>query len=424
MTSTTTALVLKQPAKADLLYELAQEGVDIILCKSSKRPLTDWTPATLDQLLAHDGLYGVLHPTQRLACVDIDHGSPWAIVQLLKDLEVPYALERTPRPGWHIWIFCDLPFGKLDFNYCGIIGELRTSDCYTVTYRLHLLVELLDSSRKAPLISFFHHLLNSRQPLAVKIPRHANPKTKRRQRKKSQKPAQNQRWKGSGRNNRLSAGIFAALKKREPLDRHIRKAQLDGLPQAEIDSTVTKKYRQRARDVTRREQTLRDNLRRHPLPKTRSDCKRLDVLRQLIDFASHSGLACPKRPTIARNLGCTVRTVTRHTKTLQENGNINKVGTVIAAIHRASGWEPRVNLWSIATHTVKCHTKAFSAFAGWVIRALDSMPASLRLSLSPLLAPRPPPSSLTTTIFAELDPLVAAGPTTQPVASFDRVGVR
>ena len=300
MQSHTKALFLDQPAEANLLYELTQEGVDIVLCKPSKRPLTDWTPVTLDQLLAHDGLYGVLHPTTRIACIDIDYGSPWAIVQLLEDLEIPYVLERTPRPGWHIWIFCDRSFGKLDFNYYGTIGELRTSNCYTVIYRLHLLVELLDSSRKAPPNSFFHHLLNSREPLTVKLPRYANPKTKRRKRKKSQKPAQSQRWQGTGRNNRLSAGIYAALKKCEPLDRHIRKAQLHGLPQAEIESTVDKKYRQRVRDIARREQTLRDNLRQHSLPEARSDCKIVDVLRQLIDFALHSGLACPKRATIAQ----------------------------------------------------------------------------------------------------------------------------
>ena len=400
MLSDTTEVILEKTREANSLPELKELGIDIVLCKPSKGPLTDWTPATLDQLLAHDGLYSILHPTEHIACIDVDYGELWPIVQLLDDLEVPYVLEQTPRPGWHIWLFCARAMGTHDFNYCGAQGEIRTSDCYTVIYQPHLLVELLDSSRKAPPIAFFQMLLGERKSLPIKLPKRDRPKTarKRRRRKNSRTPVQKGRWRGTGRNNRLSAGIYASLKKRQPLDRHVRKAQLEGLPQQEIDVTVRKKHRQRARDLARREQALRENLRQHPLPKTRSDCKIVKVLRKLIDFALDSGLASPKRDTVAQTLNCCVTTISRHTKTLQENGNIAAVGVVVAAIHPSSGWEYRTNLWAIAAHTIKCHTKALFAFSRWVVRASDRMPVFLHSALSPLLVLRAPPA-VATSVF-------------------------
>ena len=260
-----------------------------------------------------------MHPAKRIACIDIDDGAPWPITRLLDDLEVPYALEPTPRPGWHIWLFCARPMGKLDFTYGDIKGELRTGGCYTIIYQPHLLVELLDSSRKSPPINFFPNLYSGQRAPPLTAPKAVRPKRARPnpKRKKQQAPVQNRRWRGSGRNNRLSSGLYASLKRRQPLGRHIRKAQLEGLPQAEIDATVAKKKRQRVRDIARREQALQEILRQHPLPEARSDCKLKAVLRALIDFGLDSGFASPKRETVAQIAKCCVTTVSRHTNQAQ-----------------------------------------------------------------------------------------------------------
>ena len=74
-----------------------------------------------------------------------------------------------------------------------------------------------------------------------------------------------------------------------------------------------------------------------------------------------------------------------------EDGNISQAGVVVAATHPTSGWEYRINLWAIAVHTLKCHTKALFAFSGWIVRASERLPAFLASALSPLLSSRAPP---------------------------------
>ena len=353
MLSDTTEIIRERPSETNFLCELKGIGVELILCEPSKRPVTDGTLATREQLLAHDGLHGLLHPAKRIACFDIVDGAPWPITQPRTDLQVPYSLEPPPRPGWHFWRFRAPPMGKLDFTYGDINGEPRTGGFYTIMYEPHLLAELLDSSRKSPPINFFPDFCGSQGPTRLNAPKPAWPKRARPKQKRKENsgaPLQNRKWRGSGRNHRLSSGLYASLKKRQPLGRHIRKAQLEGLPQAETDATLANKKRQRVRGIARRGQDLQENLRRRPLTDARSDCKLKAVLRALIDFGLDSGLASPKRETVAQIAKCCVTTVGRHTKTRQANGNITQAGVVVAAVHPTSGWEYRNNLWAIAAN--------------------------------------------------------------------------
>ena len=369
--------------------------MDIILCRENKKPLTDWAPATSKEIAAHGSLYAVLHPTNKLACIDIDEEKPWvlwAIEEELKEIRVPYELEKTPRPGWHIWLFCSHDIGRIVVHYLGTKLDIRTGNCYTIIRRPELLTRLLDSSREPPPMSFFHHLISSDQPLNYPLPARAG-KTRY---KKNHRRNTAKIWNNTGRNNKLSAGLYFALKMGNSTARHIRKALLDGLPADETNDTLEKKKQQRGRDIARREATLLQIEREKPLPRTRSHSLLKPVLRTLIDLGLHSGLCCAKRQTIASKLGCCIATVTRHTNRLMKLGYIAKIAKLDARVNRCSGWIYRTNIWAVIIHTRNCHTKALARLWAWKWRPAAALLPDFARRLLRAIPPRSPPPPTTT----------------------------
>ena len=389
---------IKDQDKRLFFRELFANKVSLITCNPSKRPTQDWTPATLKQFLAHDGYNAILHPSGGIGCIDIDHGQPWFITQMMEDLDVDYALEGTPRGGWHIWFFCHRPIGIRHFDYYGVRGEIRTSDGYTIFYDRHIIVELLDSDRKPAPMSLLHHLINSSQALTVQARPQRKPGGKRQQSRKgaeSGPQTHHNYWHQTGRNNRLSAGLYFALKSGQSTARHTRIALMRGLSAEEVDYTLAKKKRQRTRDIARREAILAEIFKEKPLPRQRKHCLLEDVLRGIIDLALHSGLCCAKRATIGGMAKCCERTVTRHTNTLQQLGLIAKISRLVAGRHPDSNFEYRTNIWVILLHTRKCRTQALVYFSVWLTRSGDALlPVFARRILS-WLSPRAPPTRST-----------------------------
>ena len=420
-----TAAQTKDQDKRLFFRELFANKVSLITCKPSKRPTKDWTPATLKQFLAHDEYNAILHPSGGIGCIDIDHGQPWFITQMMKELDVDYALERTPRGGWHIWFFCHHPIGIVHFDTHGVQGEIRTGDGYTIVYEPHIIAELLDSDRKPAPMSLLHHLIDSSQSLTVPAPAQARPPRKpggqRKQptsRTESGPESNHNYWHQSGRNNQLSAGLYFALKNGQSIARHTRLALMRGLPAEEVAYTVAKKKRQRARDIARREAILEEIVTKYLLPRRRKHCRLRDVLRAIIDFALHSGLCCAKRATIAGMVKCCERTVTRHTNTLQQLGLIAKISRLVAGRHPESNFEYRTNIWAILLHTRKCRTKALEYFSMWFTRPGDALlPVFARRILS-WLCPRAPPTPSTLPATATTNEAIDAS---RQLAIFDCV---
>ena len=143
-----TAEQIKEQDRKLFFRDLSANKVDLITCRPSKGPTKDWTPATLKQFLAHNGPYAILHPSGGIGCIDIDHGLPWSITQMMEDYDVDHVLERTPRGGWHIWFFCHDPIGIEKLDYHGVRGEIRTSNGYTILYDHYIIIELMDSNRR------------------------------------------------------------------------------------------------------------------------------------------------------------------------------------------------------------------------------------------------------------------------------------
>ena len=393
---------IKDQDKRLFFRELFANKVSLITCKSSKRPTKDWTPATLKQFLAHDGYNAILHPSGGIGCIDIDQGQPWFITQMMEDLDVDYALEGTPRGGWHIWFFCHRPIGIRHFDHHGVRGEIRTSDGYTIFYDRHIIVELLDSDRKPAPMSLLHHLIDSSQALTVPAPAQARPPRKQggkrkqpRSRTESGPQSNHNYWHHTGRNNQLSAGLYFALKSGQSIARHTRLALMRGLPAEEVAYTVAKKKRQRARDIAQREATVQEIVKKCPLPRQRKHSLRASVLRAIIDLALHSGLCCAKRATIAGMVKCSERTVTRHTNTLQQLGTIARISRLVAGRHPDSNFEYRTNIWAILLHTRKCRTKALEHFSMWFTRSGDALLPAFARRIVRWLSPRAPPPSTT-----------------------------
>ena len=360
-----TAAQIKDQDKRLFFRELFANKVSLITCAPSKRPTQDWTPATLKQFLAHDGHNAILHPSGGIGCIDIDHGQPWFITQMMEDFDVDYALEGTPRGGWHIWFFCHRPIGIVHFDHQGVRGEIRTSDGYTIFYDRHIIAELLDSDRKPAPMSLLHHLLDSSQALTVPaVHAQACPPRKQSGKRRESGPETNHNYRHHrGRNNQLSAGLYFALKSGQSTARHTRLALMRGLPVEEVEYTLAKKQRQRARDISRREAILGEIIRKYPLPRQRKHSRLEDVLRGIIDLGLHSGLCCAKRETIGGMVKCCERTVTRHTNFLQQLGLIAKISRLVAGKHPDSNFEYRTNIWAIQLHTRKCRTKALEHFS-------------------------------------------------------------
>ena len=417
---------IKDQDKRLFFRELFANKVSLITCKSSKRPTQDWTPATLKQFLAHDGYNAILHPSGGIGCIDIDHGQPWFITQMMEDLDVDYVLEGTPRGGWHIWFFCHHPIGIRHFDHHGVRGEIRTSDGYTIFYEGHIIAELLDSDRKPAPMSLLHHLIDSSQALTVPaVSAQARPPRKRSGKRTQSKkgreygPQSNHNyWHHTGRNNQLSAGLYSALKSGQSTARHTRLALMRGLPAEEVDYTLAKKKRQRTRDTARREAILAEIFKEKPLQRQRKHCLRDSVLRAIIDLALHSGLCCAKRATIGGMAKCCERTITRHTNTLQQLGLIAKISRLVAGRHPDSNFEYRTNIWAILLHTRKCRTKALVYFSMWFTRTGDALlPVFARRILS-WLSPRAPPTSTTSPATA---PTAVAADASRQLALFDCV---
>lgn len=390
---------IKDRDKRLFFRELFASDVNLITCNPSKRPTTDWTPATLQQFLAHDSLYAILHPSGGIGCIDIDVGQPWHIVQMMKEFNVDYALEGTPRGGWHIWFFCHRPIGIVHFDYHGVRGEIRTSDGYTIFYDPHIIAELLDSDRKAAPMGLLHHLIDSSQSLTTSAPAQVRPPRKqggKRKKPKSRRESGPQTihncWHHTGRNNRLSAGLYFALKSGQSTARHTRIALMRGLPAEEVEYTVAKKQRQRARDIAYRETIFSEIIKEKPLPRQRKHSQLQNVLRAIIDLALHSGLCCAKRDTIAHIIKCCNRTITRHTNTLQQHGHIARISRLIAGRHPDTNFEYRTNIWAILLHTEKCHTKALQYFSTWITRPCDALLPVFARRVLRRLSSRPPPA--------------------------------
>lgn len=421
-----TAEQIKEQEKRLFFRELSANKVNLITCKPSKHPTQDWTPATLKQFLAHDGYNAILHPSGGIGCIDIDRGHPWSITQMMEDLDIDHALEGTPRGGWHIWFFCQRPIGIRHFDYGGVRGEIRTSAGYTILYEPHIIIELLDSGRRAAPMSLLHHLLNSSQALTVPAPAAIRPsgagggKRKQSRKRKDSGPQSNHNyWPGTGRNNQLSRGLYFALKSGQPTARHARIALMRGLPADEVEYTVEKKKRQRTRDIARREAILSEICKEKPLPRRRKHCRLLDVLRGIIDLGLHSGLCCAKRETLGGIAKCCERTITRHTKTLQQLGLIAKISRLVAGRHPGSNFEYRTNIWAILLHTRKCRAKALEYFSSWITRPGDALlPCFARRILS-WLSPRAPPTS-TTSVLVATDVATTAS---RQLAFFDGVAI-
>ena len=192
-----------------------------------------------------------------------------------------------------------------------------------------------------------------------------------------------------------------------------------GLPADEVKYTLDKKKRQRVRDIARREAILEEIVTKYRLPRRRKHCRMLDVLRAIIDLALHSGLCCAKRVTIGGMIGCSVRTITRHTKTLQRLDIIAKISRLVAGRHSASNFEYRTNIWAIQLHTEKCRTKARGYFFRWFTRPGDAdLPSFARRVLS-WLSPRGPPTTSTLPVPIPTDVDAAAS---YQLAFFDVVG--
>ena len=379
---------------ATIIEFINRHKMKIIRCLENKRPLVDWTPATVAQIQAHNERFAALHPTNRLACIDIDIGPPWAIINFFETNGIPYVLEKTPRPGWHIWHFTDRPIGNKKFAAFGMTGELRTSDCYTCFYEDQKIERLFDTNRDGVPLSLYHRLLHTWQPLYIDYPDHQPAKPKRRTKKQKalrraqdQHPIDPQAYRRRGRNNRLSAGLYFSLKTGASPDRHLRKALMDGLPHLQTYRTLDKKRTQRARDITRRDHTLRRILIEKPLPRYNSQCLIQKVLRAIIDLGLHSGLSCAKRQTIASMVGCCVRTITRHTNTLMALGYLAQIGKLQASVDKRSGWQHRTNIWAIFLHTANCQTKALMHLRVWVWRPSTTLLPAFALSFLRSLPP-------------------------------------
>ena len=406
---------IKDQDKRLFFRELFANKVSLITCKPSKRPTQDWTPATLKQFLAHDGHNAILHPSGGIGCIDIDHGQPWFITQMMKELDVDYALEGTPRGGWHIWFFCHRPIGIVHFDTHGVRGEIRTGNGYTIFYDRHIIVELLDSDRRPAPMSLLHHLIDSSQSLTVPAPAQARPprqgggkRKQPRSRTESGPESNHNYWHHTGRNNQLSRGLYFALKSGQSTARHTRLALMRGLPAEEVDYTVEKKNRQRTRDIARREAILGEIIRKYPLPRQRKHSRLEDVLRGIIDLGLHSGLCCAKRETIGGMVKCCERTVTRHTNFLQQLGLIAKISRLVAGKHPDSNFEYRTNIWAIQLHTRKCRTKALEHFHIWFTRpGYALLPVFARRILS-WLSPRAPPTSTTSPATTPIDVAINA----------------
>ncbi|MCY4061890.1 MAG: hypothetical protein OXG53_05960 [Chloroflexi bacterium] len=418
---------IKEQDKRLFFRELSANKVNLVTCKPSKRPTKDWTPATREEFLAHNGLYAILHPSGGIGCIDIDQGLPWSITQMMEDYDADYVLEGTPRGGWHIWFFCQRPIGIVHFEYGEIRGEIRTSDGYTIPYDDHIIIELLDSDRRTAPMGLLHHLLDSSQALTAPAPAADRPRRQRSgKRKQSQKrrsgPESNHNyWHRGGRNNRLSAGLYFALKSGQPTDRHTRLALMRGLPAEEVDYTLAKKRRQRARDIVRREAILGEIVTEKPLPRQRKHSLLKRVLRSIIDLGLHSGLCCAKRATIAGMIGCCETTVTRHTNTLQQHGLIAKISKLVAGRHPNSNFEYRTNIWAILLHTRKCHTKALAYRSRWITRPDDGLLPAFARRILTWLSPRAPPPSPPLPAPATTDLAVDVS---QQLAFFDGVARR
>ena len=363
--------------ESQAIFELHQRGAKLIALNPDKSPARGFVAATLPVLQSHAGDWGIIPISAHLICIDVDEGDPNSLLQIAYSMGIVPILCPTER-GWHLWIhgrvIDDFAYWTYEHAHCK--GEIRLGGgkgkgAYCKIWDTRAILDALNlPPANTDTLTDFVHLLRgeirrSRSTAAVSRPRTAregirggnnsfslNYGDSRTIRQNPPPPPLHQRLTGyypGNRNNKLNSDIWHLTMMGKDTTAALAFARQSGLADDEIARTV-----QSAETAARKHwywRLMNGQLDTKGLTNRKGDLA-LRVLQSIARGADWEtgGGSRQSQATIAKQAGCTDRSVRRAIAKLTKMGLLHETGSHVVSRKRHKNgkeWFDLVNVYAV-----------------------------------------------------------------------------